>query len=146
MTKLTKWKKTSSLENLPDIVSDVLTSLKRRDFCLYLEGDLGAGKTSFATEFFYQLGLSRDEQVPSPTFTYLIEYEISENHYAHLDLYRCEGQSVDSIFPYPIDSYNGLLIEWPEKADIKHTCPASHKLCIEMIDDNQRSYSFSEEQ
>lgn len=55
---------------------------------LYLEGDLGAGKTSFARGLLRALG----EQAPvrSPTYGLIAEYVVSAGRVVHLDLYRLQ--------------------------------------------------------
>lgn len=54
---------------------------------LILSGDLGAGKTFFTRALLYELGLEREQRVPSPTFTLIHEYEV-RLHVLHADLYR----------------------------------------------------------
>lgn len=57
-----------------------------------LEGDLGAGKTTFTQALAKELGIRR--VVSSPTFTIMKQYE---GHYAfnHLDVYRLAGSDED---------------------------------------------------
>ena len=83
---------------------------------LYLSGELGAGKTTFARGFLRALGVS--EPVRSPTFALLELYPAGALTLLHIDLYRLRD-------PAEVESL-GLrewardrcvwLIEWPERA------------------------------
>ncbi|MFV0440684.1 MAG: tRNA (adenosine(37)-N6)-threonylcarbamoyltransferase complex ATPase subunit type 1 TsaE [Lachnospirales bacterium] len=79
-----------------------------------LEGDLGVGKTVFAKGF--AKGLDIDDEITSPTFTIVNEYEGRLLFY-HFDMYRIEEQ--DEVLNIGFDDYifgEGVcLIEWPKR-------------------------------
>lgn len=81
-------------------------------FCL--QGDLGVGKTAFAKGFAKGLGVTED--VVSPTFTIVREYEGRLPFY-HFDIYRLPDG--DSLFDIGFDEYiegRGVcLIEWADQ-------------------------------
>lgn len=88
----------------------------RAPLVIYLQGDLGAGKTTFARALIQGLGYSG--LVKSPTYGLLESYQAGGFDFLHLDLYRIEN-SVELEYLAISDQFteNGiLLIEWPEKA------------------------------
>jgi len=82
---------------------------------VYLHGDLGAGKTTFARAFLRALGVG--ERVKSPTYSLIEGYDLEGRRAFHLDLYRIadpgelEWLGLDSLAePGAI-----VLVEWPER-------------------------------
>ena len=87
-----------------------------RGHVVFLEGDLGAGKTTFAKGVLSGLGYLG--AVTSPTFSLLESYELAEMTVHHFDLYRMESpDELEMIGARELFTPNSLcLIEWPEKA------------------------------
>jgi tRNA threonylcarbamoyladenosine biosynthesis protein TsaE len=82
---------------------------------LYLTGELGAGKTTFARGFVRALGVQ--EAVPSPTYTLLELYPAGALTVVHVDLYRVRAPSELESLGLREWARTGYvwLIEWPER-------------------------------
>ena len=80
-----------------------------------LNGDLGAGKTTFTQFLAKELGIS--EPVTSPTFTLMNQYLDGRLKLYHFDMYRIE--EIDEILETGLTEYFGntdavCMIEWAE--------------------------------
>jgi tRNA threonylcarbamoyladenosine biosynthesis protein TsaE len=83
---------------------------------LYLEGDLGAGKTTLVRGVLRGLGYIG--RVKSPTYTLAEIYSLPAFELYHYDLYRMHDprEWLDAGFRDASDDRAVSLIEWPEKA------------------------------
>lgn len=98
-----------TLETLPEILFDLHPGDR-----IFLKGQLGSGKTTFAQALIRRFVENKNIPVPSPTYTYYQSYP--KNLY-HFDLYRIKDPGelmrigADEIF----DDENAIcIIEWPE--------------------------------
>jgi tRNA threonylcarbamoyladenosine biosynthesis protein TsaE len=82
---------------------------------IFLQGELGAGKTLLTKGIASALGI-KAEEVVSPSFTLINEYNSNETYRLfHVDLYRL-GPSIENNLP-EIDDYIGegvIVVEWAE--------------------------------
>lgn len=78
-------------------------------------GDLGAGKTTLIKVFCTLVGV--DEEMSSPTFALVHEYQGSTGPVFHFDFYRIkdEIEALDMGYEDYFYSGNLCLVEWPEK-------------------------------
>lgn len=85
-------------------------------FIIFLKGELGSGKTSFARFFIHALG--HEGLVKSPTYTLVETYSLEKHHIFHLDLYRLSSPTELSETGLQDDFNENAtwLIEWPERA------------------------------
>lgn len=82
---------------------------------VYLEGDLGAGKTTLARAFLRALGVAG--AVRSPTYTLIERYPVASGEIAHLDLYRiADPGELEFLGLDDLAADARLwLVEWPER-------------------------------
>jgi tRNA threonylcarbamoyladenosine biosynthesis protein TsaE len=83
---------------------------------IYLRGDLGAGKTTWARGFLAASGVAG--AVRSPTYTLVELYDLGTITAVHLDLYRLQDESELEALGVRDWAQPGYLwlIEWPERA------------------------------
>jgi len=83
---------------------------------LYLQGELGAGKTTLARGLLRELGVTG--VVRSPSYTLLESYESAGLRVVHLDLYRLDGAQDLAALGWRDEWTPGalFLVEWPERA------------------------------
>jgi len=82
---------------------------------IHLEGDLGAGKTTFARALLTSLGVG--ERVKSPTYSLIETYRAGALDAHHLDLYRiADAGELEWLGLADLWTPRALvLIEWPER-------------------------------
>lgn len=91
-----------------------LAALARPGDVIALQGELGAGKTSFARAFIAARGSGED--VPSPTFTLAQVYEVGDIAIWHFDCYRLRDPEEAWELGIEDAFRDGIsLIEWPER-------------------------------
>jgi tRNA threonylcarbamoyladenosine biosynthesis protein TsaE len=84
---------------------------------IYLRGDLGAGKTTFARAYIHALGYAG--YVKSPSYGLLETYEAGGQNILHLDLYRIEDPEELEFLALRdlFDDQSVLLVEWPDRGE-----------------------------
>lgn len=108
--------KNYSLQELPEIASEVLRHAKYKILLFY--GELGVGKTTLIKEIVKQLDVS--DTVSSPTFSLVNEYLSNKNEKIyHFDFYRIddEVEALDMGVEEYFFSKCWCLVEWPDKVE-----------------------------
>lgn len=104
--------------------------------CIYLEGDLGAGKTTLVRGLLRSLGYT--EKVKSPTYTLVEEYSVSSLNLFHFDFYRFTR--AEEYFDAGLDEYftgDGIcLVEWPHNAE-PYLPPADITVALSVVDEGR---------
>ena len=105
-----------------------------------LEGELGAGKTTFVQGLAAALGV--DGLVNSPTFCLVQEHRRKDGGPAlvHMDLYRLHGE--DDVLSIGWEDYLAegaiLAVEWPERAESLIPPDARHVKFVHLDGDERR--------
>ena len=97
------------------VAKQLASTLKSGDI-VCLEGDLGAGKTTFTQGLCAALGAKR--AVTSPTFCIVSEHPSEAFLVVHMDLYRLHGE--EDVLQIGWEDYLArgavLVVEWPDRA------------------------------
>ncbi|MCH2038441.1 MAG: tRNA (adenosine(37)-N6)-threonylcarbamoyltransferase complex ATPase subunit type 1 TsaE, partial [Rickettsiales bacterium] len=102
-----------TLDDTQNIAETVAKSIHHDDI-ITLQGDLGAGKTSFTKYFISHLTGNERDEIISPTFNLLQTYDYPQGTIFHYDLYRLENE--DELYELGFEESlgNGIcIIEWP---------------------------------
>ena len=110
------WVKTLPDEAATLALGSQIARILRAGMTVYLEGDLGAGKTTLVRGVLRALGYNG--RVKSPTYTLTEIYSLPGFELYHFDLYRMHDprEWLDAGFREVADGQTVSLIEWPEKA------------------------------
>ncbi len=109
---------------------------------IYLQGDLGAGKTTLVRSVLNALGYAG--RVKSPTYTLLEPYQVAELDFRHFDLYRMNDEEEWGSAGFR-DEFNGqniFFIEWPDKAR-NLLPPADVEIAFEILPQGRRVVIFA---
>lgn len=117
-----------------------------------LIGDLGAGKTTFTKRLCEYYGVT--ENVKSPTFTYVIEYESGSKPIYHFDVYRIINS--EEIYEIGFEDYVGeensiTIVEWanniieemPEETiyvEINHNDENTRIVSVYKLENGEKKY------
>lgn len=109
-----------------------------------LQGDLGAGKTTFVRGLISGASTSDDREVCSPTYTFLNIYQGKATVY-HFDLYRLprEEEFIHAGFHEYLSAGGICCIEWAEKISL--LLPRPHlRVTLQYLGENEREVSIEE--
>ncbi len=126
-----------SLKETYKIAKNFAKTLKPNDVVL-LEGEMGAGKTTFTKGL--AKGLDIKEEITSPTYAYMNDYDGKLYHY---DCYRLpSGEDAEALGLTDYFYAGGIcVIEWAE--NIKSVLPKNTiAVKIEKIDDKSRKITI----
>lgn len=120
-------------------IAENIESEKFDNMVICLDGELGSGKTVFVKGFAKALGI--DDNITSPTFNIIKEYQSGELPLYHMDVYRLDEVDEDIGIK---DYYNkgGItIIEWSEL--IKNELPEERlEITFKIVDENKRVLLF----
>lgn len=119
------------LKELDNLARELTESLKGDEIIL-LNGELGAGKTTFTKMLLKHLGVS--EEVMSPTFTIMNNFSGKFDIY-HIDMYRLDSFDISDIVGKGL-----IVIEWPKGDEFKNYGVPVYRIDIEVLDDESRIF------
>lgn len=132
----------NNVQETEELAKSFAKRLVKGDVVL-LNGDLGAGKTTFTQFVFRALGVK--EVVNSPTFAILKSYEGSDFTLHHFDTYRITTEeAIEAGFDELLSSRDGVIfIEWSEM--VSALLPKRVKVVnIKVIDVEKREFEINE--
>ena len=107
-----EYKLTSYNEKDTAEIAENIESEKFPNMVICLNGDLGSGKTVFVKAFAHALGIA--ENITSPTFNIIKEYEQGELPLYHMDVYRLDDNKEDIGIEEYFDKSGITIIEWAD--------------------------------
>lgn len=128
-----------SVEETWALARELAKELKPGDV-VCLEGDLGAGKTTFTQGLAAAMGVAG--RVTSPTFCIVQEHRAAEGDglLVHMDLYRLSGE--DDVEAIGWEDYLArgavIVVEWPERAGSLVPSSARHVVFRHMDGEENR--------
>ena len=131
---------TYTLDSIEKVAKEVVENMNTKTLLMY--GNMGVGKTTLVKAIVKLLG-SNDE-VSSPTFSIVNEYEGQNRLIYHFDMYRIKD--IEEAYNFGIEDYlfsdNWSIIEWPEI--IQHVVPIKFdRIDIELNPDNSRTLNLN---
>ena len=128
--KITTYSEDETMELAQNIESE-----KFPNMVICLIGDLGCGKTFFAKAFALELGIN--ENITSPTFNIIKEYDKGEMKLFHMDVYRLSDTKQDIGIEEYFTKRGVCIIEWADL--IEDILPKNRlDIKIKMIDEDTR--------
>lgn len=128
-----------SIEELTTIAKELIPHFQHKT--ILFEGEMGAGKTTFIKVLVEEMGTL--DEVSSPTFSIVNEYETDLGKVFHFDLYRIKSE--EEAMDFGIEEYlysnQYCLIEWPSK--IENLIPNEHHTIEIITEENSRTIIFA---
>ncbi len=133
------YKYTSRNENDTAELAQNIESEKFPNMVICLDGELGSGKTVFVKGFAHALAI--EDNITSPTFNIIKEYNSGELPLYHMDVYRLDKDSNDIGIEDYFNKGGVTLIEW---ADIITDILPEERLQIniKVISENTRVFEL----
>ena len=141
-------------KDISKIAKKISIKVKKGDY-IFLEGELGVGKTTFAKYFinhFHQKFKKKLVEVLSPTFNIVQYYDVNKKiSIAHYDLYKLKSKKdLENIGIFDFEDQFINLVEWPKLLN-KKGCDViaqpsgsiNDKKIIDYADENKISLYFS---
>ena len=106
------YKITVNNEEETEILAQNIESYHFKGMVICLNGDLGSGKTVFTKAFARSLEIN--DNITSPTFNIIKEYNDGQLPLYHMDVYRLDGKTSEIDFDDYFYGDGVTIIEWAE--------------------------------
>ena len=125
-----------------EALAEAMRALDIDQLVIFLSGDLGAGKTTFARGFLR--GWGHQGRVPSPTYTLIEPYELESVEIYHVDLYRlADPAETDDLGLAELPGRGVvMLVEWPERA-AGRLPGADLQVVLQVVGDHRRKVEIT---
>ena len=122
------------------LATEILNLESDKSVVVFLEGELGAGKTTFTKGMLK--GFDYNELVKSPTYNLVEIHQTKTHRIFHFDLYRINDvEELDSLgLEIYLDSGSYCFLEWPELA--QSFLPKNYHNIKLIIQQNNRKIAF----
>ena len=135
------------LREIEKLATNLCKDISVGDICLF-QGELGAGKTTFARLLINNLyllnNLPKPASIASPTFPILITYDLNSLQIYHYDLYRIQNlKELEELDFFENLNNNITFIEWPEMLISLPLNKKHYLINLEMISETKRKFNIS---
>jgi len=129
-----------TLNDVDTVAKQLINNVTAKTLLFY--GDMGVGKTTLIKSIIENLGSL--DNVTSPTFSIVNEYQTENELIYHFDFYRIND--IEEAYNFGIEDYlysnNWCLIEWPER--LQSILPKEvDKIELVLNSDNSRSLKLN---
>ena len=133
-----------NVDSTIEIASEFIKNITDLNVNIFLNGDLGAGKTQFTKGIFKGLGFENYLEINSPTFDIVSTYNQNNFQINHLDLYRIDYINIeDELWLDDVVNKSGLnIIEWGNKFEFK-TNKKNYFVNIFITENDERKIEIS---
>lgn len=131
-----------SITDLKRVSEHLKEAIKQEKIVLF-SGEMGAGKTTLVKALCKHLGV--EDEVSSPTFSLVNEYESKVGSVYHFDLYRIQSEEELYDIGYEDYFFSGYLclVEWPEMAS--GIIPENHISVKIRVENDQRIITVTQQ-
>ncbi|AEM68944.1 tRNA (adenosine(37)-N6)-threonylcarbamoyltransferase complex ATPase subunit type 1 TsaE [Mycoplasma putrefaciens] len=133
----------NNLQDTNNLATKIAKQIKNSQlpFYLLLNGGLGSGKTAFTKSLLKELGVK--ENISSPTFVILNQYQTNDFKINHVDAYRLNNDSEIDMY---LDEFDNSIniIEWYENLSLDFSNTNKITITIKIIDENKRIFILGE--
>jgi tRNA threonylcarbamoyladenosine biosynthesis protein TsaE len=131
--------KVHTIDELKSVAQNIISQFQHK--VILFEGEMGAGKTTFIKVLVEEMGTQ--DEISSPTFSIVNEYETQKGKVFHFDMYRIKSE--EEAMDFGVEEYlysgNYCLIEWPSK--IENLIPEEHHIVKIIAEENFRTIIFA---